>query len=220
MNLEESKPEPKNYKYQLLLGVIGSMILIGFCALSIGIISLLGWGIGQNLAIRHSILLFYSPLIGAFILMVGSIICILISAKNHRLTNWKTYIPLIMLIVYSLAIFAISHLIVYGYAIPIKVLNSDNRLWSQAMINRGRGGWPTGITCVLSEHVAVLVSEWSFITPNGRMPVLTWTDNSLPNPYLPGNPVSCSQLEPNWYICYLTKPYQLVLDQYGNCDQR
>jgi hypothetical protein len=220
MNSEELKSERKNIKLLKHIGLFGTVIFIGICTVCIGITSFLGWGLGQNLAYRHSILFFYLPQVGTFFLLAALIVYLVNAFKKQTVTIQKIYLPLFILFIYCSAVFAISHWIVYEYAIPTKVNNPENRVWSEAMIDRGLGGWPTGITCVLSDHVAALVDVWSFVTPNGHMPVLIWANNSSPNPNLPGNPVSCSQLQPNWYICYLTKPYQIVIDKYGLCDQR
>ena len=191
--------------------IIAGTLIVGCCSIVVGVTSLLGFGATQ------SILFFYSPQIVVFALVIGLIVNIIIAVRKHKLAEWKTYIPLIILVIYCFGVFVTSRLIVVGDAIPRKITNADNRIWSDGMVGRARGGYPTGTTCVLSEQVVLLMGEWSFITPDGHMPALTWTENSIPDSRLPGSPRSCTPLQNNWYICYLSKPYQLFLDKSVVC---
>jgi len=169
-----------------------------------------------GLGLRYSILFFYLPQAGVIALALVSLASIILAIRKHRLGQWKAYIFFVMLALFCLVVTAASRSIVED-AIRTKIENAENRNWAEAMVERARGGYPTGVTCVLSDQAVVLIREWSFVTPDGHMPVLAWSRNSSPNSELLGNPVSCTQLQPNWSICYLAKPYQLTANA-NACD--
>jgi hypothetical protein len=182
------------------------------------VVTLIGWYIGQNTYQSYSILIFYSLQVGLYLLLAGSILSISIAIKKHAVHNLSSYILLFMFITYGFGVFISSHLIITRYAIPTKITNPDNRIWSEAMVGRALGGWTSG-ACTLGDNdgvgVAVLMGVWSFVTPDGRMPALTFASagNLIPDAGLRGNPTACTKLQANWYFCYLNKPYQLV----GHC---
>jgi hypothetical protein len=132
--------------------------------------------------------------------------------RKQKLGEWKTYLPLFILMIYCLVMGVASRGIV-EYSIHSKINNPENRKWAEAMVSRALADFPTGVSCVLDDQVVALVREWSFVTSDGHMPVLTWSKGSLPSPTLLGSPVSCSSLQANWYLCYLSKPYQLLVGE-------
>jgi hypothetical protein len=113
--------------------------------------------------------------------------------RKQKLGEWKTYLPLFILMIYCLVMGVASRGIV-EYSIHSKINNPENRKWAEAMVSRALADFPTGVSCVLDDQVVALVREWSFVTSDGHMPVLTWSKGSLPSPTLLGSPVSCSSL--------------------------
>ncbi len=215
-----------------VIGAVGLVVLTASCALvaafsSVALAAILtslrgGWFFGVHPVLRFAILSLYLPQIGTLLLILASAVYLLGAFKYRKLKTWRTYVPLAMLVIYSLSMFLWSSLVLKGYAIPTKIDNAENRNWSEAMVRRALGDYPTGLisACVLSDQVVALLDMWSFVTPDNRMPALIWSRNDLPSAELPGNPTRCSALGPNWYVCYLTRAYQLSLNQLGECDFR
>jgi hypothetical protein len=229
MTQNEINSMRRHNSYLIAIIMVGLFLVTGFCSVTLDVATLLVYIIWRYTEINSLIpvsrlvnLSLYIPQIGTFLLLVVTIIFILKAIKKHKLGSLKTYTPLIMLVIFCAVMFASSRVIVYGYAIPTKVTNPENRLWSEAMVSRAFGYYGIGLldACVLSDKVVALIDVWSVITPDNRMPVLTWAENSFPDSSLPGNPVSCKNLEKNWYLCYMGKPYQLVHNQDGMCDFR
>ena len=204
--------------------IVGLCLLAGFCPIVLEMSSLLIYILWAYQRFNYySILSFYIPQIGIFILLLAATSIILKAVRNLKLGYWKTYLPFMMLGIYCGVMFLISHIVLFGYAIPTKITNPDNRIWTESMVSRALGDYPTGILdpCVLSDKVVALIDVWSFVTPDNKMPALIWTESAIPDRGLPGNPLSCTQLQKNWYLCYLNKPYQLVQNhQFGYCDFR
>lgn len=191
-----------------LLSTIGGLVLAGCLPVALGLaISLTYWMGGPGFH-PYAFWLYYVPALGFWLLVIWASTTLALAAGAHRLGVQKTYVPAMMLVVWCIAMMLASRVVVQE-AIRAKIENADNRSWSEAMVSRALGGYPTGVTCVLGEQVVVLVREWSFVRPDGRMPVLAWSSNSMPNSGLPGTPGSCNSLQKNWYVCYLAKPYQL-----------
>jgi hypothetical protein len=167
---------------------------------------------------QNRLIFFYTPQIIALSLFLWATVILLMAIKKHELRVLKTYIPALILVIYLVLDWTVIHSLgIWG--INRKVYNQKNLIWSESMMARAMGGWPTG-DCVLSNHVALLLGEWSLITPDGHMPAITWTNNGEPDPDLPSNPQSCKRLKSKWYFCYLSKPYELKFEESGICDLR
>lgn len=167
---------------------------------------------------QFRLIFFYIPQIIALSLFLWATVIFLLAIKEQELKGLKTYIPIIILMIYLFIDGAVIH-ILGNEGVLRKIYNQENLIWSESMMARAMGGWPTG-DCVLSDHVALLLGEWSLITPDGHMPAITWTNDGEPDPDLMSNPQSCKRLKSNWYFCYLSKPYELKFDESGLCDLR
>jgi len=198
-----------------IIGMIGPFFFAGCLPLFLEVLSLILYRsyLWPFSGLRNLLRFFYLPQVGIITLTTISIIGLVFAAKNHNLGKWKTYIPLIMLVIYCFVLTAASRLTL-DYSIRTKIADPEGRKWSDAMVERSLSAYPTGVTCRLSPRVVVLAREWSFITPDGHMPVLAYSESSIPAPELPGNPTNCAQLQPNWYVCYLAKPYQLIAEDH------
>jgi hypothetical protein len=170
---------------------------------------------------EYETLFFYLPQIGSICLLIWSMVILGIAIIKQKLHDWKTYLPLSILVVYLTVSVVASH-VIGAWSVHHYILTPENKIWAEAMVSRTRGGWPTINNCALSDHVVVL-PLWSFVTLDGHMPVIAWSDNGVPNLKLPSNPQSCKQIDaedPKWYFCYLDKPYQLQFYPSGLCDLR
>jgi hypothetical protein len=213
--MKQTETTSKRKRIFELIGTIGPFFFAGCLPIFLEVLALIlylsySWPFS---GLRNLLRFFYLPQFGVITLTTIFIIGLVFTVKNHNLRKWKTYIPLIMLVIYGLVVTAASCLTL-DYSIRTKIIDPDGRVWSDAMVGRALGGYPTGLTCRLSPKVVVLAREWSFVTPDGHMPVLAWSESSVPTPELLGNPMNCAQLQPNWYVCYLAKPYQLIAEDH------
>lgn len=176
------------------------------------------FSIALSIKLQNRLIFFYTPQIIAFSLFLWAVVIFLLAIKKHELKGIRTYIPLIVLVTYLFLDGAVIH-ILGNEGVLRKIYNHENLKWSEAMMARAMGGWPIQ-GCVLSNHEAILLGEWSLITPDGHMPAITWTSNGEPDPDIPSNPQSCKRLKSNWYFCYLSKPYELKFEESGFCDLR
>jgi len=167
---------------------------------------------------QYRLVFFYTPQIIALSLFFWAVIIFIMAIKKQELKGLKTYIPIVILIIYLFIDGAVIH-ILGNEGVLRKIYNHENLKWSEAMMARAMGGWPIQ-GCVLSNHEAILLGEWSLITPDGHIPAITWTSNGEPDPDIPSNPQSCKRLKSNWYFCYLSKPYELKFEASGFCDLR
>jgi hypothetical protein len=160
------------------------------------------------------------PQVGAGLLFLLTVISITIAIKKHRLTAWRTYLPATLFVTFC--VLALLIIPVWSESsVRAKLADPEGgETWCIGMVGRVMGGWPTPPHCALSDDVAIVIWYWSFVTPDGRMPVLAWSDKEIPNPELPTRPISCKHLNKNWYFCYLANPYQLTYDYSGLCDFR
>lgn len=211
----ETTPQRKISSHPMSIDMVGLFLFAACLPILLMLVSLLGYGLVIS-RLRYSLLAFYLPQVGVIAFAIIFVVRVTVAIRRHKLGEWKTYIPLIMLAIYCLVVMAAS-LSVVAFSIYTKIDNVENRQWSEAMVSRALGKYPTGVSCVLSNQVVALVGEWSFVTPDGHMPVLTWSESSVPNSDLLGHPVSCMLLQPNWYLCYLSKPYELTIDK-NACD--
>jgi hypothetical protein len=216
----KTKPRHKHISWIQIITVLGLFSFASCLPLFFEIFSLslyvglppnFGW---PDIGLRQLLRLFYLPQLGVLTLIIVSVVNLGYAIKKYSLNKKSTYITLVMLILYC-SVASVTSRVILDYSIRTKINNPDGRTWSDAMVGRSLYGYPTGATCNLSDQndqVVALVREWSFITPDGNMPVLIWSENSLPNSKLLGSPKNCKQIQPDWYICYLSKPYQLILN--------
>jgi hypothetical protein len=157
------------------------------------------------------------PQFCAVLLLLLSVAVIVVSATRHKLRSLRTYMPV--------AVFAVFCLLV-SVAIPTRAEASiRNKLadprggetWCRGMARRVLGGWPTTPHCALNDQVAAVIWYWSFVTLDGRMPVLIWSEFGMPDSELPTRPTACEHIDGRWFFCYLAEPGQLVYDHSGLC---
>jgi len=194
-----------------VIGILGLFSIAACLPLLLEIFSLFLYFWLPGVGLRQLLRLLYLPQFGVIGLAIVSIVSLGYAVKKQSLGRWNTYLPLVMLIIYCFVVMATSYFVLQ-YSIHTKIDSPDDRRWSEAMVGRSFAGYPTGVTCRLNDHVDVMVREWSFITPDGHMPVLAWSESSFPASELTGNPVDCRQLQPTWYVCYLSRPYQLIIN--------
>lgn len=174
------------------------------------------YALSTSFGVTLTLLVLRLPQICAGLLLMWAVVGIVIAVKKARWGNWKVYVPLAIFVIYCLFM---------TMAIPAwaessmraKLAEEGGERWCEGMVGRVHGGWPSPPDCALSDQVAVVIWYWSFVTLDGRMPVLVWSESGTPNPQLPTRPTSCKQLDTQWFFCYLDKPSQLTYDYSGLC---
>ena len=167
----------------------------------------------------HALPVLFLPQIIALVLLGSAIVSILIAIFTRNLFVWQTYIPWGIFVVYTiLTLIMIPLWAEVTIIAKLQEPDGGGERWVGGMTGRVLSGFPSPPHCALSNDVAVVVHYWSFVTPDGRMPVLAWSTDGIPRSQLPTRPINCKPIEREWYICELAEPRQLTYDHTGLCN--